>query len=108
MIYFDRVEVVNILDSESVYETVRKYTADYDRALIFNKVSIPLYAHIWAFRPLYTILPSAGTPRAEPVLLLSHPPRGVHRPVRPDRRESKNSAPDGPHSDGSRFDGAGC
>ena len=38
MIYFDRVEVVNILDLESVYQIVKKYTADYDRALIFNKV----------------------------------------------------------------------
>lgn len=39
MIYFDRVEVVNILDSESVYTIVKKYTADYDRTLIFNKVT---------------------------------------------------------------------
>ena len=39
MIYFDRVEVVNILDADSVYTVVKKYTADYDRTLIFNKVS---------------------------------------------------------------------
>ena len=39
MIYFDRVEVVNILDAESVYTVVKKYTADYDRTLIFNKVT---------------------------------------------------------------------
>ncbi|KAJ8680672.1 hypothetical protein QAD02_016459 [Eretmocerus hayati] len=38
MIYFDRIEVVNILDANSVYNMVRNYTADYDRALIFNKV----------------------------------------------------------------------
>ena len=38
MIYFDQIEVVNILHSSAVYETVRNYTADYDRALIFNKV----------------------------------------------------------------------
>lgn len=38
MIYFDRVEVVNILDSKHVYDIVKKYTADYDKALIFNKV----------------------------------------------------------------------
>ena len=56
MIYFDRVEVVNILDSNQgmasseqqqcgegyclflVHTIVKKYTADYDRTLIFNKV----------------------------------------------------------------------
>lgn len=38
MIYFDRIEVVNILARESVYEIVRNYTADYDKTLIFNKV----------------------------------------------------------------------
>jgi len=38
MIYFDRIEVVNILQSVAVYDIVRNYTADYDKALIFNKV----------------------------------------------------------------------
>ena len=38
MIYFDQIEVVNILSPGAVYEIVRNYTADYDRALIFNKV----------------------------------------------------------------------
>ncbi|GFT74626.1 hypothetical protein NPIL_545651 [Nephila pilipes] len=38
MIYFDRIEVVNILTSNSVYDIVRNFTADYDKALIFNKV----------------------------------------------------------------------
>ena len=38
MIYFDRVEVVNILDSDAVFGVVKKFTADYDRTLIFNKV----------------------------------------------------------------------
>lgn len=38
MIYFDRIEVVNVLQSYSVYDIVRNYTADYDKALIFNKV----------------------------------------------------------------------
>jgi regulator of protease activity HflC (stomatin/prohibitin superfamily) len=38
MIYFDRVEVVNILNAAQVHEIVKKYTADYDKALIFNKV----------------------------------------------------------------------
>lgn len=38
MIYFDRIEVVNILSAESVYETVRNYTVWYDKPLIFNKV----------------------------------------------------------------------
>lgn len=38
MIYFDRIEVVNILRPDSVYDIVRNYTADYDKTLIFNKV----------------------------------------------------------------------
>ncbi|XP_039292789.1 erlin-1-like [Nilaparvata lugens] len=38
MIYFDRIEVVNILRRESVYDMVKNYTADYDKTLIFNKV----------------------------------------------------------------------
>jgi len=38
MIYFDRVEVVNILQSNSAYDIVKNYTADYDKTLIYNKV----------------------------------------------------------------------
>lgn len=38
MIYFDRIEVVNILRTSDVYDIVKNYTADYDKALIFNKV----------------------------------------------------------------------
>jgi len=38
MIYFDRIEVVNVLQHGAVYEIVKNYTADYDKALIFNKV----------------------------------------------------------------------
>ncbi len=38
MIYFDRIEVVNILAGESVYDIVKNYTADYDKPLIFDKV----------------------------------------------------------------------
>ncbi|CAH3154620.1 unnamed protein product, partial [Porites lobata] len=38
VIYFDRIEVVNILDSSSVFDIVKNYTADYDKALIFNKI----------------------------------------------------------------------
>uniref|UniRef100_A0A8D2KWJ4 Erlin-1 n=1 Tax=Varanus komodoensis TaxID=61221 RepID=A0A8D2KWJ4_VARKO len=38
MIYIDRIEVVNVLAPHAVYNTVRNYTADYDRALIFNKI----------------------------------------------------------------------
>ncbi len=38
MIYFDRIEVVNILNSAAVHDIVRNFTADYDKALIFNKV----------------------------------------------------------------------
>merc|ERR1719402_385214 len=38
MIYFDRIEGVNVLQHNAVYEIVKNYTADYDKALIFNKV----------------------------------------------------------------------
>ncbi|XP_065802637.1 erlin-2 isoform X2 [Muntiacus reevesi] len=38
MIYFDRIEVVNFLVPHAVYDIVKNYTADYDKALIFNKI----------------------------------------------------------------------
>ncbi|XP_045774912.1 erlin-2-like [Maniola jurtina] len=38
MIYFERIEVVNKLDPNSVLDVVRNFTADYDKTLIFNKV----------------------------------------------------------------------
>ncbi|EFA08527.1 erlin-1 [Tribolium castaneum] len=38
MIYFDRIEVVNHLNANSVMDIVRNYTADYDKTLIFNKI----------------------------------------------------------------------
>merc|ERR1740124_1235666 len=38
MIYFDRIEVVNILEPGAVYDIVKNYTADYDKPLIFDKV----------------------------------------------------------------------
>ncbi|XP_028324650.1 erlin-1 [Gouania willdenowi] len=38
MIYFDRIEVVNMLVPLAVVDIVRNYTADYDKTLIFNKI----------------------------------------------------------------------
>merc|ERR1719481_2387190 len=38
MIYFDRIEVVNMLQPTAVYDIVKNYTADYDKPLIFDKV----------------------------------------------------------------------
>merc|ERR1719436_2319048 len=38
MIYFDRIEVVNVLQPGAVFDTVKNYTADYDKPLIFDKV----------------------------------------------------------------------
>ncbi|KAJ8406728.1 hypothetical protein AAFF_G00296440 [Aldrovandia affinis] len=38
MIYFDRIEVVNMLVPLAVIEIVKNYTADYDKTLIFNKI----------------------------------------------------------------------
>merc|ERR1712168_1205141 len=38
MIYFDRIEVVNVLSASAVHDIVKNYTADYDKPLIFDKV----------------------------------------------------------------------
>ncbi|XP_076441900.1 erlin-2-B-like [Babylonia areolata] len=38
IIYFERIEVVNKLDSSAVYDIVKNYTADYDKTLIYNKI----------------------------------------------------------------------
>ena len=38
MIYFDKIEVVNILNRDAVLDIVRNYTVNYDRTLIFDKI----------------------------------------------------------------------
>jgi len=38
VIYFDKIEVVNLLSADSVHSIVKNFTADYDRTLIFNKI----------------------------------------------------------------------
>ncbi|CAF4170174.1 unnamed protein product [Rotaria sp. Silwood2] len=38
MIYFEKIEVVNILRRDDVIDTVRNYTVHYDRTLIFDKI----------------------------------------------------------------------
>eukprot|EP00041_Stephanoeca_diplocostata_P020319 m.452608 g.452608 ORF g.452608 m.452608 type:complete len:338 (-) comp21542_c0_seq11:2275-3288(-) len=38
MIYFERIEVVNILSTDVAHDIVKQYTADYDQPLIFDKV----------------------------------------------------------------------
>ena len=38
MIYFEKIEVVNILSREAVVDIVRNYTVNYDRTLIFDKI----------------------------------------------------------------------
>ncbi|CAJ0567711.1 unnamed protein product, partial [Mesorhabditis spiculigera] len=38
MIYFDRIEVINILSRDAVHGVVKNYTVDYDRPLIHQKV----------------------------------------------------------------------
>lgn len=55
MIYFDRIEVVNILQASKVHEIVRNYTADYDRTLIYNKVHHELnqFCSIHALQEVY-------------------------------------------------------
>ena len=69
MIYFERIEVVDILEAEkgtekgawwislartgqsrrlrAVHETVRRYTAEYDRPLIFDKIHHELNQARW-------------------------------------------------------------
>jgi predicted HAD superfamily phosphohydrolase len=37
MISFDKVEVVNRLKKDMVYETIRNYTVNYDKTWIFDK-----------------------------------------------------------------------
>jgi len=38
VIYFDKIEVVNLLHQDHVHEIVKNFTADYDKTLIFNKI----------------------------------------------------------------------
>ncbi len=38
MIYFDKIEVVNILDRDAIVDIVRNYADNYDRTLIFDKI----------------------------------------------------------------------
>lgn len=38
MIYFDKIEVVNRLDKNFVYETVKNYTKEYDKIWIYDKI----------------------------------------------------------------------
>jgi regulator of protease activity HflC (stomatin/prohibitin superfamily) len=38
MIYFDKIEVVNRLDKNHVYETVKNYTKEYDKIWIYDKI----------------------------------------------------------------------
>ncbi|KAF0987481.1 hypothetical protein HZS_4364, partial [Henneguya salminicola] len=38
VVHFDRIEVVNILKKNAVYDIVRNYTVDYDKPLIFDKI----------------------------------------------------------------------
>lgn len=38
MIYFDRIEVVNMLSPSAAYGIVKNFTADYDKTLIYNKI----------------------------------------------------------------------
>lgn len=38
MIYFDRIEVVNVLEPSHVFDIVKMFSSDYDKPLIFDKV----------------------------------------------------------------------
>ncbi|XP_063716314.1 erlin-1-like [Symsagittifera roscoffensis] len=55
MIYFDRIEVVNILNRAAVYDIVRNFSADYDKTLIFNKVhhEVNQFCSVHSLREVY-------------------------------------------------------
>lgn len=38
LIFFDRIEVVNRLQREYVFETIKNYTSAYDKLWIYNKI----------------------------------------------------------------------
>ena len=38
MIHFDKVEVVNRLDTEYVHDTIKNYTVHYDKTWVFDKI----------------------------------------------------------------------
>jgi len=38
VIFFDKIEVVNLMSVDHVHEIVKNFTADYDKPLIFNKI----------------------------------------------------------------------
>jgi hypothetical protein len=38
LVYFDRIEVVNKLRRNMVYETIKNYTSGYDKFWIYNKI----------------------------------------------------------------------
>lgn len=38
MIYFDNIEVVNRLNKNLAWETIKNYTVDYDKTWIFDKI----------------------------------------------------------------------
>jgi len=38
MIYFDKIEVVNKLSKEAVYETIKSYGVNYDKTWVFDKI----------------------------------------------------------------------
>ncbi|XP_030892772.1 erlin-2 [Leptonychotes weddellii] len=78
MIYFDRIEVVNFLVPNAVYDIVKNYTADYDKALIFNKIHHELnqFCSVHTLQEVYIELfgkkASAGC--SMPQLLFGPPP----------------------------------
>lgn len=39
MLYFERIEVMNVLARSAVIETVRNYTLEYDKPIIYDKVA---------------------------------------------------------------------
>ena len=47
MISFDKVEVVNRLKKDLVYDTIRNYTIHYDKTWIFDKYDISLPYIFW-------------------------------------------------------------
>jgi regulator of protease activity HflC (stomatin/prohibitin superfamily) len=55
MIYFEKIEVVNILNREAVIDIVRNYTVNYDRTLIFDKIhhEVNQFCSVHSLREVY-------------------------------------------------------
>lgn len=76
VIYFDKIEVVNILDRKSAHQTIKQYGVDYDRTWIFDRI----HHEISTLPPLPIHSPSIRS-----ILLIAFSARSLHRQIRATR-----------------------